>query len=114
MQGLIEQIIKIVDQIIEEEAAFGMVFGGIAFEARYKVNNSCCYPRQQIQDLETCTKILADVGLYFERQRIYRRFCPKFTEEYMDQLIDSYYARTIDMEDDTDLDGFIFSKLPKF
>ena len=46
IEELRNKILLIIDAIIEKEGAFGMVFAGHEFEARYKCNNECAYERK--------------------------------------------------------------------
>lgn len=118
MQDLIEETINIVDQIIETEGAFGMRFGGVDFEARFKGNNSRSYPRQKIEDLETCTRILHDISLYLESNRIHGKYGSKFSSTEIDNLIEEYHNRIpssnpYDGDAELDLDIWITQKINK-
>lgn len=60
----IEAITNIVDVIIEHEGAFGMNFGDIGFEARWKCNNSRAYARRTNWTEEDGQKVLEDIRVY--------------------------------------------------
>lgn len=68
-----EAIIHVVDEIIETEDAFGMTFGDVGFEARYKCNNTCAYPKRKLTENDYIP-ILNSIREYLAYQRYEKRF----------------------------------------
>lgn len=115
LHPLQDLVLELVDEVIETESAFGMVFAGVSFEARYKGDNWCAYPKPPHHDVrqwsqQLCLELLAAVRDYLQSVRVHayaRRVHPEIPSDVVDSIIDRYKVEP----KTSDLDIFVQAAL---